>query len=81
MSLPPHVATQQVLSLYHMLQGPSIDLCDKISMAIKDCKGNTQTARVRAEELNSPLLLCSTSQPPVWPGGDGDTTFQSHAPG
>lgn len=70
MRLPPHFATQPVLSLHHMLQGPSIDFCDKISMAVKDCKGNNQKARVRGRgaKLSSQALQHTQTTHPSWEG-------------
>lgn len=74
MSLPPHFATDTVLSLHHMLRGPSIDFCDRISMVIKDCKGNHQKARVRARGFVL-LQLCSTPRPPIQAGRGCDNTL------
>lgn len=70
MSLFHHSATLRVLSSHHMLQGPSIYFCDKISMAIKDYKGNNPNARVRGRraKLSSSALQHMQTTHPIQDG-------------
>lgn len=66
------------LSLHHMPQGPSIDSGDKISMAIKDRKGNHQKVGVRGRTAKLP----SSALRHVWttlPGREGAVAPLSHA--
>ena len=78
MSPPPHFATMSDLSLHHMPQGPSIDSGDKISMAIKDRKGNHQKAGVRGRTAKLPSSALRHIQTTL-PGGEGAMALLSHA--
>lgn len=75
---PSLCCAESSLSLHPLPQGPSIDSGDKISMAIKDRKGNGQRAGVRGRTAKLPssaLRLVGTTLP----GGEGAMAPFSHA--